>query len=362
MTLFLPGMDDGLVASAIVAGDITTARSWCDPSAYREIVGIDFGSNAVHYYMARSGTSGSVGFSSFKAWLVGLQPGTLALCEWAHLAVPQTSRSLAQPYTAAELLEIYSLCQQRGVTLKLAPHAHTGMRMRLWVSNRHPELIKDSEKTDSADAIALAIFVSECNEVSLANPPATFEVSPARAYGRLVTERSNVVLNAERTRDYHGRYFPLLMKLARKVQRKCGCSLKVAATVVSTLACQDDDGLYLFTYQGRIPGRWFWMRNVLRFSPWHHRGGTGRSNLMWHAYRPYMSRFGVRHGVSFKDGSKYKKFALMSDKEKAVRTASLRAFRQMILRAYQACISKAEEMNAGRFELIDLGKESNDGR
>jgi len=359
MTLFLPGMNEGNCVAAI-AGDCT-ARVWCDPSLYDEIIGVDFGANAVHFYMFRSGQRGCMDFASFIPWLLRLPSNILLLCEWAHLAVPQTSKSLAQPYTQSELHEIYMLCRKRGITLKLAPHAHTGTRMRLWVSSRHPELIKDSKKTDAADAMALAIFVAECNEVSLANPPDTFGVSSRRAYGREVTRRSNVVLNAERTAEYHGKFFPLLMKLARKVKDLSGCKLKVAATVVSTLACEDEGQLYLFTHCGEIPGRWFWMRDVLRMSPWHHRGGTGRSNLMWHAYRPFMARFATKHGVALKVGNKYKPFACLSEKERAVRTASLRAFRQMLLKAREVCLQKAIKADAGRMELTDVQKEATDG-
>jgi hypothetical protein len=359
MTLFLPGMDDGFTAT--LGAVATVARVWCDPAKYDEIVGVDFGSKAVHYYMARSGKKGSIGFLSFASWLARLPANTLVVCEWAHLAVPQTSRSLAQPYKASELISLYRMCRERGVTLKLASHSHSGLRMRLWVAGKHPELIKDGKKSDSADAIALAVFVNECNDISLANPPLSFEVSPARAFGREVTKRSNVVLNAERTADYHGRFFPKLMKLARKVNRSCGCGLKVAATIVSTLACEHNGELCLFTYRGQLPGRRVWMNGVLRMSPWHYRGGTGRSNLMWHTFRPYMASYGKRNGVMLKSGKKYKKVALMNEREKAVRSAALRSFREMLLRAKEACIAKATEMGAGYMELTNV-KEMSDGR
>jgi hypothetical protein len=360
VTLFLPGMDDGFTNTAPACTSV--ARTWCDPTKYSEIVGVDFGSKAVHFYMAMSGRSGSISFESFVSWTKNLNPNTLVLCEWAHLAVPQTSRSLAQPYKASELLHLYKLCANRGITLKLAPDAHTGTRMRLWVASRHPELIKDGKKSDLADAKALAVFVKECNEVSLANPPSSFEILPSRAFGREVTKRSNVVLNAERTADYHGRFFPTLMKLARKVQRRCGCKLKVAATVVSTLACEHEGKLYLFTCRGQVPGRRVWMGCVLRMSPWHYCGGTGRSNLMWHAFRSYMKKYGEDNGVIFRPGKSYKKVALMNEREKAVRSAALRSFREMLLRAKEVCIAKATEMGAGHMELTDVMDEVGHGR
>jgi hypothetical protein len=83
---------------------------------------------------------------------------------------------------------------------------------------------------------------------------------------------------------------------------------------------------------------------------------------MWHTFRPYMARFGNRRGVSLKSGNKYKKVAAMSDGEKAVRTASLRAFRQMVLNARDVCIQKAEKMGAGRVELTSQQQETLHGR
>jgi hypothetical protein len=364
MNLLLPGIEDEAEVSVATRTDI--ARDWCDPSSYSEIVGVDFGAKSCHYYMARSGQRGRMTAEQAAGWLCRLPAGTLVVCEWAHLAVPQTSRSLAQPFKAEQLLDLYRQLVSRGVTLKLAPHAHTGSRMRLWVSGRHPSLIENAEKTDAADALMLAVFVSECNEIALADPPRGFGLSLKRQYGRRVTERSNGVLNAERTDDYRGTYFPLLMKLARKANRKAGGGKRnegLSASVVSTLACEQDGKLYLFTHRGHIPGRWFWMRDVLRMSAWHHRGGTARSNLMWHRFRPYAARVAERHGVPLKKGTRYIKVALMSEAQKAARRLAMRQFRQMLLAMRDAVIQIADkEMGAGRMELTDVEQEAIHGR
>lgn len=63
-----------------------------------------------------------------------------------------------------------------------------------------------------------------------------------------------------------------------------------------------------------------------------------------------------------KVGNKYKKFALMSDKEKAIRKQAARAFRQMLLKAREVCIETAAGMNAGRVELTCATQEATDGR
>ena len=364
MNLFLPGIE--LDSGAAVATSMGSAREWCNPLLYTEIVGVDFGAKSFHYYKARSGHSGSMSSCKAICWLCNLPAGTLVVCEWAHLAVPQTSRSLAQPFKSEQLLDLYRELRRRRVTLKLAPHAHTGARMRLWVSDRYPALIGNAEKTDAADALMVAVFVNECNEIALANPPLGFGVSLRRQYGRRVTDRSNVVLDAERTDEYRGTYFPLLMNLARKANRKAGGGKRnrgLCASIVSTLACEQDGQLYLFTHRGQIPGRWFWMRDVLRMSAWHHKGGVARSNLMWHRLKPYVASVAKAHGVSMKKGGKYTKVAQMNQTQKVMRRRVMREFRNLVLSIRESVLRIAdEEMGAGRLELTDAEQEANNGR
>lgn len=342
---------------------ISTARSWCDPSQYDEVVGLDFGCNFAHYYMARSRKYGSMPFAGLLMWLLRLPCNVLVVCESAHLGVPQTELSLAQPFTAQQLLKLYGDLRGRGITLKLAPHAHTGKRMRLWVAHHYPALMRNAEKSDSADAMAVAVFVDRCNEISLANPYKSFSQSLRREFGRKVTKMSNAFLNAQRTDEYRGSLNPLIMKLARKV-RDCDCfpSLKFVVTVASTLLAEHEGRLVVLTHRGQQPGRWFWMRDVLRMSPWHHRGGTARSNLMWHTFRPYLQRHARRSGLSVKAGNKYKKFAVYDARQKSARTLAMKAFRQLLLRCRDLCIEQAERMGAGQLELTTFAEEATDGR
>lgn len=341
----------------------SAARSYCDPSVYTEVVGLDFGSNVAHYYMARSRKNGHMPFRELLAWLLQLPSNTLVVCESAHLGVPQTELSLAQPFKAGQLLKLYADLQARRITLKLAPHAHTGKRMRLWVAHHCVDLMRDAEKSDSADAMALAVYVDRCNEISLANPYKSFRRSHRREFGRKVTKSSNAVLNAERTDDYSGAFYPLIMKLARNVRRRGSFpSLKFVVTVASTLLGENGDRLDVFTHRGHVPGRRFWMRDVLRMSPWHHRGGTARSNLMWHTFRPYLQNVAKRHGVNVKDGNKYKKFAAYDAKQKAVRTLAMKSFRQLLLLCRELCLEQAQRMGAGHLELTQVAEEVACGR
>jgi hypothetical protein len=336
----------------------STAQTWCDPSQYNEVIGIDFGCNNVHYYMARCNRKGKMAFCEFKSWVLQLPPETLLLCESAHLGVPQTQNSLAQPFTADELLDLYQQLRSRGVTLKLAPHSHTGRRMRRWVSHYFPHLMRTAEKTDAADALAIAVYVDLCNEISLANPYTSFDRSPLRDFGREITRRSNNVLNAERTVEYRGDFHPLIMKLARKVRQRGGFhSLKFVVSVASTLFCEDEDKLLEFTHRGHPPGKWSWMRHIVRMTPWHQRGGVARSNHMWHTFRPYFQKRAKRLGLSVKSGAAYKQFALHSSNEKAARTSAMKSYREMLIRARELCIKEASRMGAGRMELTDVSQE-----
>lgn len=361
MKYLFPELDE--TVALVVPDQPCVARSWCDPSQYDEVIGIDFGCNVVHYYKSRSGYRGKMAFRELRGWLLRLPENTLVVCESAHLGVPQTEQSLAQPFTAEQLLEMYGRLRDRGVTLKLAPHAHTGKRMRLWVAHHCAELMRTADKSDAADAMTLAVYVDRCNGVSLANPYKTFHRSARREFGRKVTRLSNILLNAERTDDYSGAFYPLVTKVARDVWRRNSFpSLKFVVTVASTLLSEKAGRLVVLTHRGQPPGRWFWLRDVLRMSPWHHRGGTARSNLMWHTFRPYLQKHARGRGVSVKVGNKYKKFAVYDAKQKAAHAGATKCFRQQLLRCRDLCIEQAHRMAAGTLELTQTEHEVHGGR
>lgn len=361
MKSLFPELDE--VDAATLSPSGSTARSWCDPSRHGEVVGLDFGGNVAHYYMARSCKKGRMPSKQLLSWLLRLPLNTLVVCESAHLGVPQTELSLAQPFSAEQLLKLYADLRDRGITLKLAPHAHTGRRMRLWVACHCPGLMRDAEKSDAADAMALAVYVDRCNEISLANPYKSFSRSVRRKFGREVTKLSNAILNAERTDNYHGEFFPAIIRLARNVRRLGSFpTLKFVATVASTLLYEQNGRLLVLQHRGQVPGRWFWMRDVLRMSPWHYRGGTARSNLMWHTFRPYLQKKAMRNGANIKAGNKYRKFATYDVRQKQERTLAMKSFRQMLLRCRKLCLEQARLVNAGHLELTDIAEEVIFGR
>ena len=368
MQYLFPEIDKEYAATTPATPSI--AQSWCDPSRFTEVIGLDFGGNAVHYYKARSGKRGQMPFKELTAWLLRLPQNTLVVCESAHLGVPQTELSLAQPFTAEQLLALYAGLASSGVTLKLAPHAHTGRRMRLWAAHHYTEVMRDSDKSDAGDAMALAVYVDNCNEIALAEPYKSFSQSVRRNFGRKVTRLSNAVLNAERTNAYGGAFYTLIIKLARNVRRRAFClgeftpesKLKLIVTVASTLVSEKRGRLVLFYHRGHLPGRTFWMRDVLLMSAWHHRGGVARSNLMWHLFRPYLQRRAQVRGLNIKQGQSYNNFAVFNSREKETLRMAKKSFRQVLLQCRDLCLDEARLIGAGTLELTEVIDEVTDGR
>lgn len=343
-------------SQAVVQLHKGVARSWCNPSLFVEVVGLDFGSNKVHFYKARSRTGGLMPVDLLLSWLKNLPANTLVVCEYAHLGVPRSQKSLAQPFTEAELMCLYKELKQQGICLKLAPHQHTKV-MRETVSVRYPTLIEDSTKTDANDAIALAIFYSEFNRTSLANPPKSFDRSPKRDYGIKVRTFSNTVLNAERSTGYEGKVFPRLVAIAGVLETKCGQAIRLteALSVLSLLATETASGLSVFTHKGNVPGWGLWKKHVLRMTPHHHKGGVARSNIMYHALRRWMPGYAKRrYSVRLIVQKKQKPIGELTDEERLARTACMKVFREQLKQCFRLCIKELELLGASRLELTHI--------
>lgn len=359
-----PLFDTGYEPVCVPSAEYATARSWCDPGLYDEVIGLDFGDVHAHYFMAESGKHGRLAVRALLSWLLALPARTLVVCEWAHLAVPQTRKSLAQPYSADELVCLYRGLEQRGVKLMLAPHQHTGKRMRSWAAKHHAQIVGDGAKSDIADAASIALYVKHCNGLSLANPPTSFGVSLRRAFGRSVRALANDVLNAERScqPSYSGIHFSTLAEISRVVRSRCGQPLTIplAMAVVSTIAHEDEHGLRLFTHRGQLPGRELWMRHVIRMSPFHHASGVARSNIVHHCFRHWLVNHCRRRGMELKPNGKWRDFGTLSGKEHDIRSSAWKLFRAHLLNARQKCLDECQRRGAGHFELTDVS-EATDG-
>jgi hypothetical protein len=308
----------------------------------------------MHLYSSTCGRSWDVDSSSARGELLGLSGGTLVVAESAHLAVARTRRSLAQPFSADDLLDLYSAAKSAGITIKLFPHYHSGKRAREWAAARFPE-IQPSKKTDAADAMALALYVVNCNEVSLADPPLSFARCPKRDFGKAVREYSSVALNAERTTGYAGRHMPSVVELGLGIYRARGRSIgEIACYSIASLIVTDVDAVpMVFVMNGSPPGVETWSRNVALMTPFHHDGGVARSNLMKHSFKPFLWRFGDRSGVAMgpKKG-KLTPFGHHDDAQSATRTRAMKLFRDTIKACYRKGVEIATERGFAKLDPV----------
>lgn len=324
-------------------------RSWCDPNDYNEIVGCDVGGGHFHFHKLRKGEDAAkVPIAAARESLLSLRPGTLVVAERAHMAAPRTEKSLAQPWTEAELLTLYRDCRSAGIDILLFPHYCT-TKARRWVAANAPDGFVEEEKTsDMNDARALAYFVQHKNSVALSKPPASFEKSPHRLFGQLVIEEANRVLNAERRRDYDGVLFPWVADLAEHLLRNTPpgvafISNRMAAFSVASLICgQVDDRPIRFICRGRAPGFWSWLRHCVRSSSLHYRGGIARSNLFYHRFRAFLGEYGTSLGVKLRDGAKVVPFHGHTDEQEAVKVAAFREARKQLRDSYHIAADYCE--------------------
>lgn len=328
--------DQGEMPAVQGDADCNVSRSWGDPHSFVDVVGVDFGAGRVHLYSTAECRSWSVDSSSARDEILGLRSGSLVVGEWAHLATPRTSKSLAQPFSASELLDMYASASSCGITIKLFPHYHSGTRARDWAANRFPGF-QSSNKTDAADAMSLALYVMHKNGVSLADPPSSFSRDPRRDYGKAVREYSLIALNAERTSGYRGRHMPSVIELGYEIWRRRGKSIgKNACYSVASMIVTEVGGLpMMFVRNGRAPGVETWWRYVARMTPFHHKAGIARSNLMKHAFRPFLRKFGDRNGVSMGTNRKMVAFGHHDDLQASIRTKAIREFRDTLKDCYR---------------------------
>lgn len=320
-------------------------RPWLDPGVFSEIVGADFGAGRMHFHCLYSGKDGAVPLAQVASTVESFGSRTLLVVERAHLATPQTQRSLAQPFTADQLLDIYRRAREAGVVLKLFPHHHT-RKARDWAALNRSELVEFGKSSDINDARGLAHYVRYNNGVALCNPPASFAPSRQRTYGQKVRKQSNIVLNAARARGYHGEVFAAVARLASEIDAACSSphsflDHKVAFSIASLVVSEIDGDPVRFAYDGRAPGADFFLKRVMLFSSVHHRGGVARSNLFWHRFRPFLAKFANGLGESTKtdDRRAYVKFSAFTPSQDHVKREAWKAVRHEVRSAYRLAVT-----------------------
>tara|TARA_R110000824_G_scaffold258772_1_gene447670 strand:- start:223 stop:1296 length:1074 start_codon:yes stop_codon:yes gene_type:complete len=256
------------------------------------------------------------------------------VCEYAHLGCPRGERSLSQPFEAEQLLTLYRDLEDAGIILKLFPQQSTP---RACSYSKLP-------KNDKNDPRSIYNLLKDFPEISLMNPPSSFEVSDkrqlswdmkddinytlnlARRYKYLDKEDENTKLIeslmsemeselSESTKEIFGvancRYLKGQKDEIKDGVLKKGRSVgdirwaKVSMTqLYSVLACLQDQEGKLRLVNGKLSSWKFIKRYVLGMTPFHFRGGVARSNLYYHGMKNYIISEGKEVGLILKGKSR----------------------------------------------------------
>lgn len=324
-------------------------KTWCDPSLFAEIVGVDFGGGSMYLHFLNTGVDkGPLDPIDGLSILSTLPSGTLVVAEAAHIATPQTERSLSQPFTGEQLISLYSAIEDSGSVLRVFPHQHS-RKAREWAAVNAPSGFVERDKSNDAnDAKALAYYVAKCNGISLRKPSDSFDVADSRRYGSLVRRISNVALAAIKVDRHTGTKFPLLSqfgtRLVNSLDRSCGfVSDKVAVSIVALVACERDAQLFRFLYKGRVPGFHFWKDNVMKFTAFHHKAGIARANLCRDRFRPYLAEFAAARDVRVKDGARYMRHADLPVNAHNIRQQAWAQVRRDVRAAYRLSVEMSAD-------------------
>lgn len=283
---------------------------------------VDCGTNKSTVYVKALDKTLEMTHSQLLDYLVGLPSGSLVVSEAAHLAVPRKKLSRSQPFTEAQLLDLYDKLYMNGIDLKLFPQRST------------PNACSYSglPKSDHNDPKSICIYIEAHPNVSLMNPPLSFNISEKRKASFVYKSTTNDYINIARREDVPysedgcskwirkniNRIAESLSQESREIFKlnddskfksnsKSGVKgefnfSKVKMNALFAVVCTmiDFDGnVRVRPETGRMPGLDYIERFVLCLSPFHQRGGVARSNLFWHTFRPYLIAEGKKYGFNF---------------------------------------------------------------
>ena len=250
-----------------------------------------------------------------------LPAGSTVVCEKAHLAIPRTRKSRAQPFEDVVLLNLYKRFELNKISLKLFPEKST------------PRACAYSglEKNDINDPKSIYILLSNFPEIQLMNPPSSFEVSPLRQEMWDFKDETNTILNVARVGEDKENYLldecgkwmidnlefiaENLSKEARECfhlssndrnKKKHGFNLKsIKKGQIYSVLCTliDDEGnKRIRESTGDLAGWNFVKQAVFGMTPHHWRGGVARSNLYYHGMMCYIRNKGKEYELYQEDG------------------------------------------------------------
>ena len=287
---------------------------------FENVFVIDCGKNTATIYDAQNDESKYITHADVLNLPAVLPEGSLVICEAAHLGVPRTKMSKAQPFTAVYLLELYERFRNKNITLKLFPHQST------------PNACTYSKlpKSDLTDPKSIYLYCRDHN-VSMKNPPSSFDLDQKREasyeYKKDTDSFINVARREEnkyRTDDCAKWIISNLSKIASRLSPETQAVFKLTEksrylrdtkdggkkgefkigevklgsiyTIICTIL-NDNGEIRVRKETGAMPGWAYVWRYVLRMSPFHFKGGVGRSNLMYHHFSNMVTAAGKESGL-----------------------------------------------------------------
>ena len=235
-----------------------------------------------------------------------LPEGSFIVCEDAHLGCPRTEKSLAQVFSAEELLNLYKGFEDSNITLKLFPQKSTPRACNY----------SNLEKSDENDPLSILLLLEAFPEISLKNPPKTFKMSDLRLESYTWVDKSNHYLNICRRYKYMDMQDANYQFLIKNINVICESlspesqsafsferykskakkgeininKLKLAQIFSILIQLQDPDGNLRYRENTQeLPGWKFVKRYVLKQTPFHFRGGVARSNLYYHGLKNWVA-------------------------------------------------------------------------
>ena len=292
-----------------------------------------------------------------------LNTGDRVIIEAAHGASPRTIKSLAQPFTEAELKSLYKSLEDKGISLDLFPQKSTPRAQRY----------SGLEKSDENDPQAIYKLIQDFPRTSLMKPKNSFEPDLVRQEGWKMKDQMNTILNFARRYKYmhendaNSRWIRenielICSKLSENAKSVFGLTdesrykrkntkLGVSAgdinfnstnfritQIYSVLAClqgeiQDSEGevsilanAVLRESTGECAGWGFAKRHLLCMTPFHMRGGVARSNLFHHGAKNWIKKQAKLEGFDL--SKKYR--GDFSDAEDAVFIKYMRIYSKSI--------------------------------
>lgn len=289
----------------------------------------------------------SLSHSEVKNLPETLESGTTVVCEVAHLAVPRTMKSLAQPFTASELQTLYQDFRDNNIELRFFPQKSTPRAQNY----------SNLEKSDETDPIAIYNLLKDFRQISLMKPRDNFDVDSLRQEGWSMKAYMNTLLNFARRYEYKHKDDKNSQWIKNNLENICA---RLSDEAKSCFGLGDEsrykrkdtkreinagdmninkvnlNQIYavLSTLQGKIvengesisiidepikrnstqklAGWDFARRHLLCMSPNHMRGGVARSNLYYHGARNWIIARAKEEGLLLK-GKNRGKFEQLED-------------------------------------------------